>query len=59
MSELNVAAIKGLKKKISVSLDADVLDEFNKLAKTNRYNKSQTINNLIKVFVENEKKITK
>ena len=56
MSELNVAVKKGVKRKISVSIDVDVLDDFNKIAKANKYNKSQTITNLIKVFVKNQKK---
>ena len=61
MNNLNVGAKigvkKGLKKKISISIDIAVLDDFNKIANANKYNKSQTINNLVKVFVENEKKV--
>ena len=59
MSELNVGAKKGLKKKISISIDIDILEEFNKIAKANKYNKSQTVSNLIKAFVENEKNLIK
>ena len=59
MSELDVGAKKGLKKKISISIDIDILEEFNELAKKMKYNKSQTITNLIKVFVQNEKNLIK
>ena len=59
MSDLDIAVKKGEKKKISISIDIDVLEEFNKLAKANRYNKSQTITNLIKAFVEREKSLIK
>ena len=57
MNDLKVGATKLLKKKISISIDVDVLDEFNKIASLNKYNKSKTITNLIRIFVENEKKI--
>jgi len=56
MSELNIGVKKGLKKKIAISIDTDLLDEFNKISKREKYNKSQTISNLIKMFVESEKK---
>jgi metal-responsive CopG/Arc/MetJ family transcriptional regulator len=59
MSEQNVAVIKGEKKKISINIDIDVLKAFNKIAKAKKYNKSQTITNLIRVFVENEKSLIK
>lgn len=59
MSELNVGAKKGLKKKMSISIEVDVLEEFNKLAKLNKYNKSQTVSNLIKAFIKNEKSLIK
>jgi len=57
MNELDVGVKKVPKKKISVNVDVDVLEEFNKIAKMHRYNKSLTITNLIRVFVENEKKL--
>jgi metal-responsive CopG/Arc/MetJ family transcriptional regulator len=59
MSELNVGAKRGIKKKMSISIEVDVLEEFNKLSKLNKYNKSQTISNLIKAFIENEKSLNK
>jgi metal-responsive CopG/Arc/MetJ family transcriptional regulator len=59
VSELNVGAKKGLKKKMSISIEVDVLEEFNKLSKLNKYNKSQTVSNLIKAFIENEKSLIK
>jgi hypothetical protein len=50
--------IKGIEKqkskKANYTLDADVLDKFNKLAKQKKYNKSKTVNNLIKIFIEKE-----
>jgi len=49
---------KAKTKKANYTLDAEVLNEFNKLAKTKRYNKSKTINNLIKLFLEKEKMST-
>ena len=60
MSNLdNVAVTKFNKKKMSITIDVDLLDEFNRIAKINKYNKSQTISNLIRVFVTNEKNIIK
>ena len=57
MSNLNkVGVTKYNKKKMSITIDIDLLNEFNKIAKQKKYNKSQTISNLIKVFLENEKK---
>ena len=62
MSNLNVnvgakiGVKKGLKKKMSITIDADTLEEFNAIAKANRYNKSLTITNLIKMFIKSEKK---
>ena len=41
-------------KKVAYSIDIEVLEQFNNLAKAKNYNKSQTINNLIKVFIEKE-----
>jgi len=55
MSENNIAVQKTKKtKKVSYSIQTEVLDEFNKIAKAKDYNKSQTINNLIKMFNEKE-----
>lgn len=59
MAELNVGEIKRLKTKISISIDSDLIEEFNKIAKLNKYNKSKTISNLIKLFVESEKSLIK
>jgi len=41
-------------RKASYSLDKEVVDAFDKLAKSKGYNKSRTVNNLIKNFLENE-----
>jgi len=46
-------------KKVSYSLDINVSNEFNKVAKAKGYNKSRTVNNLIKNFLENEANIIK
>lgn len=59
MSELNVGAKRGLKKKMSISIEVDVLEEFNRLSKLNKYNKSQTVSNLIKAFIKNENSLIK
>jgi len=58
MSILDVGVTKKLKQKISISIDSEIWDEFNKIAKAKKYNKSRTITNLINVFIENEKRET-
>jgi len=60
MSNLDdIAVTKYNKKKMSFTIDVELFDEFNKIAKAKKYNKSQTISNLIRVFIENEKKLIK
>ena len=60
MENLDIAVKKQLfKKKMAFSVEADLFEEFNKYAKENRLNKSQTLNNLIRFFLENEKQKTK
>ena len=54
MGNLNVAVAKNEKKKVTYTLDSDILSQFNQIAKTKKYNKSQTINNLIKLFINTE-----
>lgn len=41
-------------KKVSYTIDSDVVDEFNKLAKNRGYNKQKTVENLLKVFIKSE-----
>ena len=45
-------------KKVSYSLDIDVLEKFNKIAETKGYNKSKTVNNLIRAFIEQENSLS-
>ncbi len=56
MSELGLGGIKlkNTTKKVSYSLDIKVVEDFDKLAKARGYNKSRTINNLIKSFLKSE-----
>ncbi len=57
-SDINVAVTKLQKtKKVSYSLETDVVEQFNKIAKNKNYNKSQTVNNLIKLFIKKEMNI--
>jgi len=41
-------------KKVSYTINTDVLDEFNRIAKIKGYNKQRTIENLMKMFIESE-----
>ena len=57
MSELEkIIVVKEKKKKATFSFDTEVLDEFNKLAKSEKYNKSNILNNLLKNFLIDLKK---
>ncbi|NOQ32523.1 MAG: CopG family transcriptional regulator [Helicobacteraceae bacterium] len=42
------------KKKVSYSLDAEIVETFTKIAKEKKYNKSQIIENLLKSFLQRE-----
>ncbi len=45
------------KSKASYSLDSNVLSEFDKLCTAKEYKKSQVVENLIKIFIEQEKSL--
>lgn len=45
------------KSKASYSIDLDVLNEFDKLCTAKKYKKSQVVENLIKMFIEQEKSL--
>jgi len=53
---MNYAVKKEETKKASFSINKQVLEDFNELSKKMKLNKSQTITNLIKMFLEQEKK---
>lgn len=44
------------RKKVTFAIDEDVLTEFSKLAKAKKYNKSLLVENLLKLFMAQEKK---
>ena len=44
------------KTKMSITIEPDLLESFNTLAKKKGYNKSQTIRNFIRSLIEAEKK---
>ena len=54
MNELAEKKKKTTTKKTSYSLDIEIVEAFDKLAKSKGYNKSRTVNNLIKNFLESE-----
>ncbi|MFK7780217.1 MAG: hypothetical protein QM490_03630 [Candidatus Gracilibacteria bacterium] len=54
MSHQDIAVIKNSKKKVSFNIDIEIVEAFNKLAKIKKYNKSQTVGNLLKSFIEQE-----
>jgi len=54
MSHQDIAVIKNSKKKVSFNIDIEIVEAFNELAKIKKYNKSQTVGNLLKSFVEQE-----
>jgi len=54
MSALDMAVKKHQKAKMSITIDRDIFEKFNEIAKANKYNKSQTISNLIKMFIESK-----
>jgi len=41
-------------KRVSYSVNSDVINEFNKIAKNKKYNKSKIIENFLRKFVEQE-----
>lgn len=45
--------------KASYTLDPKTVQDFNELAKIKHYNKSQTVNNLLRLFIEEELKLLK
>lgn len=45
---------KNTKTKVSYSIDTDILNKFNELAKEKGFNKSQVINILMKRFIEEQ-----
>lgn len=45
---------KNTKTKVSYSIDTDILNKFNELAKKKGFNKSQVINILMEKFVEEQ-----
>jgi len=47
------------KVRTSFNVDYEVLNEFNKIAKSKNYNKSQIINNFLKKFLGQEKSLLK
>lgn len=61
MSENKNLAVSKRKntKKVSYSIENDVLDAFNKISDSKSYNKSQTVNNLLKMFIEQENSLIK
>ena len=60
MSTDNLAVTKQKKvKKVSYTLDEEVAVQFNKLAENRSWNKSMTVNNLIKMLIENELSLIK
>lgn len=56
LKDENIAVKKKLVtgKKVSYTIDTDILNEFNKIAKAKGYNKQRTIENLMKIFIESE-----
>ena len=44
-------------KKATFSIDEMILKEFNEIAKTMKYNKSETVTNLMKMFIKQEKAV--
>jgi len=56
MSFDEISSYKGVKKKMSITIDEKLLKEFNEFSKDKKINKSQTISNLIKIYMDNEKK---
>jgi len=59
MSNSDIAVIKNSKKKVSFNIDVEIVESFNKLAKVKKYNKSQTVGNLLKSFIESELSLIK
>lgn len=45
------------KSKASYSIDVNVLNEFDKLCTAKKYKKSQIVENLVKMFIEQEKSL--
>jgi len=41
-------------RRVSYSVNSDVIDNFNKIAKNKKYNKSKIIENFLRKFVEQE-----
>ena len=52
-----VLSTKPNKKKVSYSLESDIVETFNKVARAKNYNKSQIVENLLKSFLEREQKL--
>jgi len=50
------AVIKNDKTKVSYTVDKKIVEEFNKIADSQNLNKSRTVNNLIKIFIESNQK---
>jgi metal-responsive CopG/Arc/MetJ family transcriptional regulator len=60
MSEINFEDLKLEKtkaKRASYSINETVLENFNKIAQENKYNKSRIIENFLRQFVELETKL--
>lgn len=61
MSELHERivqnSVRGSKRKASYSLDAELLKEFNEHCQKKDYKKSSIVENLIRVFLKEEKSI--
>ena len=55
MSFEEISSYKRAKKKMSITIDEKLLEKFNIFAKEKKINKSQTISNLIEVYMENQK----
>lgn len=41
-------------KRVSYSVNSDIINDFNKIAKSKKYNKSKIIENFLRKFVEQE-----
>lgn len=55
----NVIKPKTKRKKATFAVDENVLEEFSKLANLKNYNKSMVVENLLKIFMEQEKSLIK